>query len=186
MQGHEKAFVDVVADYVREKRATGCRFDKAARVLARIVNIQNEIDHGMPRLSGAVFERWADKTPWESETNRSQRISVLRGLSLYMNRLGYEAVVVPSRFAPLKDYTYTPYIFSQAELSLLLTTADHLCAKGISSRSDLVFPLVLRILIGCGLRITETLCIQKKDVDLDNGSGILSSLVDGHRFGVRS
>ena len=179
MSPREKTFPEIVDDYIREKQATGSRFDKAARVLARITDIQNEIDHGLPRLSASLLQRWAGKTPWENDTNRSHRISVLRGLSVYMSRLGYEAVAVPARFVPLKDYAYTPYIFSEAELGLLLSTADRLCVKGISGRSNLVFPLVLRFLIGCGLRITETLNIQKNDVDLETGSVVLLHTKNG-------
>jgi integrase len=170
MKPREKTFAKVVDEYVQEKQATGYRFDKGSRMLRRIVDIQEEIDNGTPRLSRELVERWIEKTPWENETNRSHRISVLRGLGLYMVRMGYDAIVLPQRLAPLKDYAYTPYIFSDRELGLVLGTVDQLCATGISTHSDLVFPLVFRILIGCGSRITETLQIQKKDVDVEKGT----------------
>lgn len=173
MEPREGTFAQVVDDYIQEKRATGCHFDKGSRMLRRIVDIQQEIDHGTPRLNRELVERWIEKTAWENEANRSRRISVLRGLGVYMVRMGYDAIVVPQRFAPLKDYAYTPYIFSERELGLLLATVDRLCASGISSHSDLVFPLVFRILLGCGSRITETLHIEKKDVDLENGTLLL-------------
>jgi integrase len=170
MKPREETFAQIVGDYVQEKRATGYHFDKGSRTLRRIVDIQEEIDHGAPRLSRELVERWIEKTPWENETNRSNRISVLRGLGLYMVRLGYDAIVVPQRLAPLKDYAYTPYIFSDRELGSLLGSVDQLCASGISTHSNLVFPLVFRILIGCGSRITETLQIEKKDVDVEKGT----------------
>jgi len=170
MEPCEKTFARIVGDYVQEKRATGYRFDKGAQMLRRIVDIQEEIDHGTPRLSRELVERWIEKTPWENETNRSHRISVLRGLGAYMVRMGYDAIIVPQRLALLKDYGYTPYIFSDRELGSLLGTVDQLCATGISTHSDLVFPLVFRILIGCGSRITETLQIEKKDVDVEKGT----------------
>jgi len=170
MKPCEETFAKIVDEYVQEKRATGYRFDKGSRMLHRIVDIQEEIDHGAPRLSRELVERWIEKTPWESEANRSHRISVLRGLGVYMVRMGYDAVVVPQRLAPLKDYAYTPYIFSDRELGLVLGTVDRLCVTGISTHSDLVFPLVFRILVGCGSRITETLRIEKKDVDVENGT----------------
>ena len=85
-----------------------------------------------------------------------------------MARTGYEAQVVPWRLAPQSDYAYTPYIFSERELGLVLSSVDHLCESGISKHSDLIFPIVFRILIGCGTRISETLRIEKNDVDLEN------------------
>jgi integrase len=170
MEPRPETFAQIVNDYVQEKRAIGYHFDKASGTLRRIVDIQKEIDHGTPRLSRELIARWIEKTPWENETNRSHRISVLRGLGAYMARMGYDAIIVPQRLACLKDYAYTPYIFSDRELGSLLGAVDQMCATGISTHSDLVFPLVFRILIGCGSRITETLQIEKKDVDVENGT----------------
>lgn len=170
MKPCEKTFAQIVDDYVHEKRATGYRFDKGLRMLRRIVDIQEEIDNGTPRLSRELVERWVEKTPWENEANRNHRISALRGLGIYMIRIGYDAIIVPKRLTHLKDYSYTPYIFSDRELGSLLGTVDQMCATGISNHSDLVFPLVFRILIGCGTRITETLQIEKKDVDVEEGT----------------
>jgi integrase/recombinase XerD len=172
-------FAAVVADYIAEKQATGCQFEKSARVLRRIVELQHQIDGGDPCLSGELANRWIEKTPWENEANRSARISILRGLSLFMARMGYKAVAVPSRLAPLVDYGYTPHIFSERQLGAVLATVDRLCEKGVSSHSDLVFPLVFRILIGCGTRITETLRIEKKDVDMENGTLVLLNTKNG-------
>ena len=170
MAPRKKTFTQIVGDYVQEKQAIGYHFGKASRTLRRIVDIQEGIDHGTPRLSRKLVDWWIEKTPWENETNRSRRISVLRGLGIYMARMGYDAIIVPQRLALVKDYAYVPYIFSDCELGSLLGTVDQLCAAGISTHSDLVFPLVFRILIGCGSRITETLQIEKKDVDVEKGT----------------
>jgi integrase/recombinase XerD len=179
MKTSKVTFATVVADYIEEKRATGYRFAKEAQVLRRVVELQNQTDGGDPCLSHELANRWIEKTPWENETNRSSRISILRGLSLFMARIGNEAVAVPRRLAPLADYAYTPHIFSEQQLGAVLRTVDRLCEKGISSHSDLVFPLVFRILIGCGTRITETLRIEKKDVDAENGTLLLLNTKNG-------
>jgi len=173
MQRGNTTFAELVRDYIDERRATGCRFTKATQILRRIVNLQEQTDSGDPRLSAELLARWVEKTPWENETNRSQRISVLRGLAVFMARMGYETVAVPRRLAPFAEYSYTPYIFSERELGLVLETVDRWCERGISSHSDLVFPLVFRILVGCGTRITETLRIGKRDVDLEKGTLVL-------------
>ncbi len=173
MKKNEKTFTSIVNDYIKEKRAIGHSFEKAAQVLQRIIHLQNGIDHGLPILSEELANRWIEKTAWENETNRSHRISVLRGLADYMIRMGYNTKAIPRRLVPQPDYPYTPYIFSERELGLILRALDCLCRKGISRHSDLVFPIVFRILIACGTRITETLHIEKNDVDLENGTLIL-------------
>lgn len=170
MKKNEKMFTHIVNDYIKEKRAIGHSFEKAAQVLQRIIHLQNGIDHGLPILSGELANRWIEKTAWENETNRSRRISVLRGLADFMMRMGYDTKAIPRRLTPQPDYPYTPYIFSEKELGLLLGAIDRLCEEGISRHSDLIFPIVFRILIGCGTRITETLHVEKSDVDLENGT----------------
>jgi len=175
----KETFAEVVADYIREKRATGCHFAKEAQILRRIVHLQKEIDEGTPILSADLVTRWTEKTPWESETNRSHRIGVLRGLAAFMTRMGYDSVAVAQRLATRADYSYAPHIFSERELGLTLETVDRLCESGISGHSDLVFPLVFRILMGCGTRITETLRIEKKDVDLKSGTLLLLNTKNG-------
>jgi len=173
MKKNEKTFTHIVNDYIQEKRAIGYKFEKGAETLRRIIHLHDEIDHGFPILSEALVNRWIEKTAWENETNRSHRISVLRGLGAYMVRMGYDAKIIPRRLVPYRNYPYSPYIFSEQELGLVLSAIDRLCGNGISKHSDLIFPVVFRILIGCGTRITETLYIEKNDVDLENGTLIL-------------
>lgn len=173
MKKNEKTFTHIVNDYIQEKQTIGYKFEKGAQTLRRIIHLQNEIDHGVPILSEELVNQWIEKTAWENETNRSRRISVLRGLGDYMIRMGYNAKAIPRRMAPQRDYAYIPYIFSVHELGLILRAIDRLCENGISRHSDLIFPIVFRILIGCGTRITETLHIEKNDIDLENGTLIL-------------
>jgi len=170
MKKNEKTFTHIVNDYITEKRAIGYNFEKAAHTLRRIINLQNDIDQGLPILSEELVNQWIEKTAWENETNRSNRISVLRGLGAYMIRMGYNAKAIPRRLVSHQDYPYTPYIFSEHELGLILRAVDRLCENGISNHSDLIFPIVFRILIGCGTRITETLHIERNDFDLENGT----------------
>jgi len=166
-------FQHIVDEYIREKRFLGFKFDKNTKVLRRVVCLQIRFDNNAPMLSRQTVERWIEKTPWENETNRSQRISVIRGLGKYMARMGYTAHIVPDRFAPTQEYKYVPYIFSDKELSLLLTSVDTICNDTPSEHAKLVFPLLFRILVGCGLRITEALSIEKQDVDLKTGTLLL-------------
>ena len=168
-----KSFQQVVDDYIMEKRSLGFKFDKDAQMLRRVVALQVQLDKNTPFLSRETVETWIKKTPWESETNRANRISIIRGLGKYMVRMGYTAYVIPGRFAPTKEYTYVPYIFSDRELGLLLTSIDTFCNDSTSEHVRLVFPLLFRMLVGCGLRITEALSIEKQDADLEKGTLLL-------------
>jgi len=166
-------FEQVVLEHIQEKRAIGCGFDKEAQVLKRIVALQDGVDHGSPCLSRELADQWIRKTPWENETNRCHRISILRGLSSFMARLGYETVSVPRRISPWNAPAYSPTIFSERELGALLAAVDRLCERCAAPNSAFVFPVVFRILVGCGTRIFETLRIEKRDLDLEKGAILL-------------
>ena len=66
---------------------------------------------------------------------------------------------------------YEPYIFSDDELDRIFSSADNI--KIQSSRTNpytpLEFPVIIRLLFCCGLRIGETLRLKTSDVDLDKG-----------------
>ena len=119
-------FKQIVDAYIEEKRSLGLKFEKQAQVLRRIVALQMQLEQGAPLLLRETVQIWIKKTPWESETNRSHRIGIVRGLGKYMVRMGYTAYVVPDKFAPVQEYVYVPYIFSDKELGLLLSSIDTL------------------------------------------------------------
>ena len=166
-------FQQIVADYLQEKRSLGLKYEKEAQVLRRVVVLQKKLNQNMPYLTKETVQKWIERTPWESERNRSQRIGIIRNLGKYMIRMGYAAYVVPDKFAPVQDYTYAPYIFSDHELGIMLTSIDVLSKDSPSDHARVVFPLLFRMLVGCGLRITEALTIEKNDVDLEKGTLLL-------------
>src|SRR5665648_679709 len=63
------------------------------------------------------------------------------------------------------------YIFSDIELDRIFILADNIAMTKSQPNSyiQLEYPMVLRLMYGCGLRIGETLVLKMKDVDLDNG-----------------
>ena len=166
-------FTQIVYEHIQEKRSMGCRFNKQAQVLDRIITLQDSIDHGRPCLSRELADQWIQKTPWENETNHGHRISILRGLSLFMARLGYTTVPIPQRLFPWNSVSYCPTIFSDRELGALLKAVDQLGTQSKGLSMAIVFPVVFRILVGCGTRISETLHIEKRDLDLELGCVLL-------------
>ena len=163
----------MIDDYVKEKKAMGIKFEKQAKIPKRICLLQQETDSGKPVLSKELFDRWAQQTSWETQANRSGRVSVLRGLSNYMIRLGFPAIPIPVRFSPSAEYSYTPHIFSDEELGRILHAVDESCQGKSLTQVETELPLVFRLLIGCGFRITETLNINRADVDLESKTILL-------------
>jgi integrase len=67
-------------------------------------------------------------------------------------------------------YTYIPYIFSSDEIKRIFEVCDHYPPKDCTPNRHLVLPLLIRMLYGCGLRISEAINLTRRDVDLNKGS----------------
>ena len=63
--------------------------------------------------------------------------------------------------------TYVPYIFDENEWNRIIMEADKLAdsLKQTGTDMPIVFPMLIRILYVCGLRVSEALSLQVKDVD---------------------
>jgi len=94
-------------------------------------------------------------------------ISHFSQFAKYLKTLGF-SVFVPER--PIDDKSYAPYVFSKTEMEQIFISVDKLC--DIYPRSIFVklqFPILLRILYGCGLRLEESLGLQIGDYDEQSG-----------------
>lgn len=160
---------DIINDYIAEQKALGYKCDKKERSLREVAKLYYEMG-----FSGSAFDKdlvlkWTEKRAYESECNRSHRISIVRGLAEYMIRQGYAAYLYPKRSGPFWQSNYQPYIFSNKEIASLLQRADNFTTAMASPQRHLILPLLLRILYGSGLRVSEALSLQKEDVDLVEG-----------------
>jgi len=63
--------------------------------------------------------------------------------------------------------SYIPYVFSSREIDAIFKAADHMEVGEPLSRVQ--FPMLLRLLYGCGLRLGEALSLRFSDVDVNRG-----------------
>ena len=95
-------------------------------------------------------------------------VVVIRQFLTYLGLSG-ECVCLP--VVPKVRDDYVPYIFSDEELSIIFASADNIVLKDPKADPYIVieFPVIIRLLYSCGLRVGETVKISMPDVDLDNG-----------------
>ncbi|MTI96612.1 MAG: integrase [Firmicutes bacterium] len=158
-----------IEKYIAEKRAVGYKFDKGAVMLKSFDSFVCNQNFTNIELTKQMVLGWTARKPHEKLSTQSGRISLLRGLAECMNRLGYSAYVYPSAIVTVDRYTYTPYIFSSDELKRIFELCDHYPPSNFSPNRHLVLPLLIRILYGCGLRISEVVHLTIQDVDLSKG-----------------
>ncbi len=133
------------------------------RYLVEIGVIEKTIDEG-------IVNGWI-KQLLEINTSRtvSVKVSILRKFLEYL-RFCEISVFIPRR--PKCTDSYVPYLFSEDEIEKIFHTVDtleYVKSRPTSRYVRFMFPMLLRLLYGCGLRLSETLSLQISDVNLDDG-----------------
>ena len=161
-----EALTKQIHDFIDEKHLLGYRYNNEEYIIQNYKNhlISNSFE---PIISEASAINWIDNS--KSSKSRNSKISVLRQFALYLNRMGEQAYVVPNTYRSLEHDNFCPYIYSEKELARLFTLADKYGNVGKIPFSEKSFPLILRMLYGCGLRISEALSLKFKQVNLADG-----------------
>ena len=163
-------FKELFLKFIQYKKGLGFKYGREIEYsLSRLNKDLNSYDLEKPRLSKKIVETLANRIPSEASATQFKRIGLLRHFAIFLNNMGYEAYVYPHLYNVNCSSGFSPYIFSHEQISGIIHAADSLeyCAK--SPAHHIVWPTFVRILYGCGLRLSEALRLTVKDVDLFHG-----------------
>ena len=124
-------------------------------------------------LSKELVLQWVERKPHQKTETVRCKIKIMRVLADFLNRNAIPAYRVPSALIPRKTHEFTPYIFTYEEIEKIIAEFDKFRYNKTSPNRHLVYPLLIRVLCFCGLRVSEALNLKVKDVDFDDGSVIL-------------
>ena len=165
-------FKPLFLDFIRYQQSLGYKYGNSSVYTLRSINRdlnQMNLTQEQPCLSKKIIESLADKHPNETCGTQYHRIGLLRQFSLYMNSLGFDAYLFPKRSLPKNHSDFRPYIFSDNEISAIIKAADGLKPMRRSPKYHFIYPALVRLLYGCGLRISEARYLKTQQVDLDQG-----------------
>lgn len=161
---------DLIQGFINEKQAVGYSFDKGISMLRCFDSFLCSIPQNSVELTKDVVLQWTNRNPFESASTQAGRISLMRGLAEYMNRIGKTAYIYPKSLVSIKRYSYSPYIFSENEIASIFSICDNYPVSQISPHKHLIVSLIFRMLYGCGLRISEAVNLTIADVNLEEGT----------------
>lgn len=119
------------------------------------------------QLTQPTIENWIRGLSGKSHTIGG-KVSELRLLCKYLQAQGI-TVYIPPAYKTRDEYI--PYLFSDGECEAIFTAADNIDLQ-VNQTNPLIqieFPVALRLLYSCGLRLGETISIQMRNVDLEGG-----------------
>jgi integrase len=113
-------------------------------------------------LDSERIQRWLDGFDVLPST-KSKKLSHIRRFASYLSTLGIKTTLPEM---PRISSDFTPYVFSEEEMTKIFEIADDLIITSVNSRKAAEFPILLRLLYGCGFRLGEALSLTWDDVDL--------------------
>ncbi|WP_077215150.1 tyrosine-type recombinase/integrase [Bacillus dakarensis] len=175
MKDKEKQFIfdgpfkDYCSMYVEYKRNLGYKFGESSLYQLRYMNdFFKKYDMVTLKLNKEMVEDYVSKRGKESAKTQHMRMSLIRQFAIYMNSMGFDFYVHPKELIPISK-TFSPYIFTREEIASIIKVVDNLKYIPSSKYYHVIYPMLFRMLYGCGLRINEALSLKKVDVDLDGG-----------------
>lgn len=164
----ESKLTPFIEGLIAEKRACGYNFSLYASHLARFdsFTVGNGFDNG--KLDEPLVSAWSVRLDTENQNSRNSRVRAICGLADYMESLGH-SVYRPYKLG--KAVRSTPYIPSKEELGKLFAFIDLSRSQNkMFERFDIEYPLLVRLYYHCGLRLSEAIMLERRDVDLLRGT----------------
>ncbi|MGX5689278.1 tyrosine-type recombinase/integrase [Arcticibacter tournemirensis] len=130
-------------------------------------------------LSEHNITEWCKRRPTDAADTWQRRCTYIRQFLVYLTNMGL-AVRVPPVVRTREKSSFTPYIYSSEEIIAIYAVCDNLKAVSTSTHNGLfAMPVLVRMLAGTGMRISEALSLMVHRVVLDQGYVILHACKNG-------
>ena len=154
--------------FIEFKRGKGEKV--ASSTLIRFRKLNNSLNqYQTNQISEKMIRELLAPRNGLSEIERQYMASNLRQFCSFLVLLGVNAAAVPPKYMKITRCEFRPYIFSDEELHRLVVVADSLSPSYRTKSHQQIYPVLVRMLIGTGMRIGEVLARKREDVDPING-----------------
>jgi len=162
---YKSVLANEINDYMRLLESAG-RSMPSYRITFKSLDaylVKNNIQE--KALTESLVDDWLRSQTCKPIT-KNGRITHLRHFARYLSALEIPAYEPE----PLKASSdFVAYTFTDEEFAAIIAAADSFAAvKCRTNSTSYVFPVLLRILYGCGLRIGEALPLRWGDINFDN------------------
>jgi integrase/recombinase XerD len=160
-------------DYVALRRAMGFKFDKPGRLVLQLADHLDRL--GIRQLSIDAALVWARQPTHADPSWWAYRLSAVRGFAVYLHPRLPGTQVPPADLFPLRTKRATPYLYSAEDVAALMSAARRLHTPLVAA----TYETLIGLLAVTGLRIGESLNLDRADIDLTAG---MLTVVNG-KFG---
>jgi integrase/recombinase XerD len=162
-------FKELCYRYISYKKSLGYGFSSSSIYELRYMDrFFGKYHFNTPRLTKKMVLSFTSYRENESLKTQHMRMSLIRQFAIFMRSLGCDVYIHPVKLIKLCKF-FTPYIFTHDEISRIIEASDNLKICNCSPNYRLIYPVLMRMLYGCGLRVSEALTLKVTDVNLNDG-----------------
>lgn len=157
------ALTRAAQDYLAMRRSVGYTLHQEGRMLAQFVGYCEH--RGLTRITTEAALGWATEPTHASPSWWARRLAVIRGFAAHLKTVEQDTEVPPQGLLPRRACRRTPYLFSPAEIIVLMAAARGL-AHPLRAAS---FETLIGLMAITGMRTGEAMALDRADTDLDAG-----------------
>lgn len=155
-------FSELCFRYIQYKRSIGYKCARSIRTVRKMNECLSTASEGRSGYDYSITKEMV-----EEFIARKSGETVIRQFCIFLDSLGIEAYIAPIR--KKSKSTFTPYIFTREQISVILNVTDNLEYEYRSPNFHYIYPFLIRLLYCCGLRISEALALKIEEIDFAEG-----------------
>lgn len=152
--------------YLTERRQAGCALRVIGSQLKNFARFAEDLGHRGP-LTLDLALGWAQASQRARRATAAGRLAQLRPFAQFCHRLDPASAIPPAQFFGRSYRHLTPHIHSPKEIRALLAAAEKWPPAGCLRAES--YATLFGLLAATGLRLSEALRLERRDVDLKQG-----------------
>lgn len=124
-------------------------------------------------LTKEMTHQWLETHLEKKHSNIQEKATAVRLFGKYLEAIGKDAYILPTKFATERK-TPEPYIFMDAELRALFTSADTFPEWRDEPFLPEIVPVLLRLIYTCGLRPNEGRELMRRNINFSSGEILIT------------
>jgi len=152
-----------VEEYLALRRTLGFKLDRTGRLLPDFVAHLER--HGSSVITTELALAWAKQPPDGHPSWWGTRLSVVRVFARHLQAIDTRTEVPSRELLPVRSRRATPYLYSEQDVAQLMSAA-HTYRSPLKAHT---YATLIGLLFVTGMRIGETIRLDRRDVDFTDG-----------------
>lgn len=164
-------FKDELNYFIKYKRSLGLKYEKEISRLKYMDNILYKLKLKSKKVTKETFYKLTERNNMQGE-NYARQYGVTKDFCKYLISNGYENIYYEDKKFNIIN-NYKPVIFNNSEITLLFNTMDGFKERYKDKKYYKLYysySIIFRLLYACGLRVSEVIRINVKDIDFNQNT----------------